>query len=143
MQDRARRFFQRGWCAFDHDPVLAAWVEAVRPVAEATLHDPDLRARWLRCGGTWFAGVNALGNNASGAVPGRDVPPLAGAAVDFIHSRSRSAFPAIPGPGMARAMPPFVFAVTETPRMSMGCAGSSRGGGANSTRPTPSSLASR
>jgi hypothetical protein len=86
MQDRARQFFQRGWCAFDHDPVLAAWVEAVRPVAEATLHDPDLRARWLRCGGTWFAGVNALGNNASGAVPGRDVPPLAGAAVDFIHT---------------------------------------------------------
>jgi hypothetical protein len=86
MQDRARQFFQRGWCAFDHDPVLSAWVEAVRPVAEATLHDPDLRSRWLRCGGTWFAGVNALANDASGAVPDRNVPPLAGVAVDFIHS---------------------------------------------------------
>jgi len=91
MDDReiekcARQFFERGWCAFGHDPVLAAWVEAVRPVAEATLHDPELRSRWLRCGGTWFAGVNALPNDASGAVPGHDVPPLAGAAVAFIRS---------------------------------------------------------
>ncbi len=94
MEDRARQFFERGWCAFDHDPVLAAWVEAVRPVAAATLHDPELRSRWLRCGGTWFAGVNALPNDASGAVPNdasgvvpdRHVPPLAGAAVEFIRS---------------------------------------------------------
>jgi hypothetical protein len=84
MQGRARKFSQRGWCAFDHDPVLAAWVDAVRPVAEATLHDPDLRSQWLRCGDTWFAGVNALPNDSTGAVPGRNVPPLAGAAVDFI-----------------------------------------------------------
>jgi hypothetical protein len=86
MTDRARQFFQRGWCAFDHDPVLADWVAAVRPVAEATLHDPELRSQWLRCGGTWFAGVNALPNDASGAVPGRNVPPLAGMAIDFIGS---------------------------------------------------------
>jgi hypothetical protein len=86
MEDRAPQFFERGWCAFDHDPVLAAWVEAVRPVAAATLHDPELRSRWLRCGGTWFAGVNALPNDASGAVPGRNVPPLAGVAVEFIRS---------------------------------------------------------
>jgi hypothetical protein len=84
IENRARQFFRRGWCAFDHDPVLAAWVEAVRPVAEATLHDPELRSRWLRCGGTWFAGVNALPNDASGAVPDGHVPPLAGVAVDFI-----------------------------------------------------------
>ena len=84
MEARARQFFGRGWCAFDHDPALAAWVEAVRPVAEATLHDPELRSRWLRCGGTWFAGVNALPNDASGAVPEGRVPPLAGMAVDFI-----------------------------------------------------------
>jgi hypothetical protein len=84
MDAKTRQFFQRGWCAFDHDPVLAAWVDAVRPVAEATLHDPELRSRWLRCGGTWFAGVNALANDASSAVPEENVPPLAGTAVDFI-----------------------------------------------------------
>ena len=84
MEDQARQFFRRGWCAFEHDPVLAAWAKAARPAAEATLHDPELRSQWLRCSGTWFAGVNALANDASGAVPDHDVPPLAGAAADFI-----------------------------------------------------------
>ena len=82
--DRARQFFERGWCAFPRDPAIAAWVEAARPVAEETLSDPELRARWLRCGGTWFAGVHALPNDGTGAVPGRGVPPLAGDALDFI-----------------------------------------------------------
>ena len=66
--------------------MLAAWAEAVRPIAAATLHDPELRSRWLRCGGTWFAGVDALPNDGSGAVPERHVPPLAGVAVEFIGS---------------------------------------------------------
>lgn len=86
MEDLARQFFRRGWCAFDHDPALAVWAGAARPAAEATLHDPDLRQSWLRCGGTWFAGVNALPNDATGAVPQADVPPLAGMAVDFVRS---------------------------------------------------------
>jgi hypothetical protein len=86
MKSLAEQFYQRGWCAFDHDPTLAAWGEAVRPVAEATLHDPQFRDRWLRCGGTWFAGVNALPNDNTGAVPGEGVPPLTGTAVDFIAS---------------------------------------------------------
>ncbi|HUF88226.1 MAG TPA: hypothetical protein VMM59_12650 [Thermohalobaculum sp.] len=80
----ARQFFARGWCAFPHDPALAAWAETARPLAEATLDHPDLRTRWLRCGGTWFAGVHALPNDAAGAVPGHGVPPLAGAALEFI-----------------------------------------------------------
>ena len=84
MDSRVAQFFERGWCAFGHDLALADWVEAVRPVAEATLRDPDLRARWLRCGGTWFAGVNALPNDALGAVLEYGVPPLSGAAVEFI-----------------------------------------------------------
>lgn len=84
MTERARQFFERGWCAFPRDPALAAWVAAARPVAEATLSNPELRARWLRCGGTWFAGVHALSNDGSGAVPEAGVPPLAGMAVDFI-----------------------------------------------------------
>lgn len=81
---RTRRFFDKGWCAFGHDPALAEWVSAVRSIAEATQHDPELSRRWLRCGGTWFAGVNALPNDALGAVPGAGVPPLAGNAVRFI-----------------------------------------------------------
>lgn len=84
MDARARQFFAKGWCAFGPDPALAAWAEAARPVAAATLDDPALRASWLRCGGTWFAGVNALPNDAAGAVPEAGVPPLAGTAVAFI-----------------------------------------------------------
>ena len=84
MDDLARTFFARGWCAFPHDAVLAGWVEAVRPAALATRDDPALCAQWLRCGGTWFAGVNALPNDAQGALPDQGVPPLAGQAVDFI-----------------------------------------------------------
>lgn len=83
MDERARQFFERGWCRFGFDPVLAEWAEAARPAAEATMRDPELSARWLRCGGTWFAGVNALPNDSAGAVPGRGVPPLAGQAVAF------------------------------------------------------------
>jgi len=84
MDAPEEQFFARGWCRFPFDPAVAEWAAAARPVAEETLHDPDLRARWLRCGGTWFAGVNALPNDADGAVPGRAVPPLSGAAVDFV-----------------------------------------------------------
>jgi len=79
----AERFFGRGWMRFPHDPGIAQWVAAARPVAEGCLLDPAHRGRWLRCGGTWFAGVNVLPNDAAGAVPDRDVPPLAGAPVDF------------------------------------------------------------
>ena len=82
--DKQQHFFDKGWCAFDPDPVLASWAEAARPLAEATLHDPQMRADWLRCGGTWFAGVNALANDAAGAIPGAGVPPLAGRVVAFI-----------------------------------------------------------
>ncbi|MDT8345659.1 MAG: hypothetical protein RQ752_14640 [Thermohalobaculum sp.] len=81
----ADAFFARGWVAIPHDPVLALWVEAARPVAARLLADPDLRARWLRCGGTWFAGVNVFPNDAAGGVPGTGVPPLGGRAVGFIR----------------------------------------------------------
>jgi len=84
MTERTRQFLARAWCAFPHDPAMAEWAEAARPVAEETLAEPELRARWLRCGGTWFAGVHALPNDGAGAVRDRGVPPLAGAAVDFI-----------------------------------------------------------
>lgn len=72
-------FLQKGWRRFGHDPRLAEWVSAVRPAAEAAVREPE-NAPWLRCGGTWFAGVNALPNDATGAVPGG--PALQGRAVE-------------------------------------------------------------
>lgn len=79
----ARAFFDKGWCRIPHDETLKAWVEQSLPAARAAVCDPA-NAQWLRCGGTWFAGVNVLPNDPSGAVDGG--PSLAGAAIDFIKS---------------------------------------------------------
>lgn len=81
MRNLARQFFTRGWCRFAPDPLLRAWVDAALPAARASVED-SAHARWLRYQGTWFAGVNALPNDARGAVAGSG--PLRGAAVDFI-----------------------------------------------------------
>ncbi|HET7408731.1 MAG TPA: hypothetical protein VFJ13_00890 [Paracoccaceae bacterium] len=83
-QDVAAQFFRAGWVRFPHDPAVAAWAATARPVAEDCIANPQHRARWLRCGGTWFAGVSVFPNDASGAVPGRGVPPLGGAPVRFV-----------------------------------------------------------
>lgn len=75
-------FLERGWCRFPHDPVLTGWVAHARAAARAAVAAPE-NAQWLRCGGTWFAGVNVLQNDGRGALP--DGGPLAGEAVEFIH----------------------------------------------------------
>ena len=81
MRNYARQFFRRGWCRFETDPRLLDWVEATLPAARATLSDPR-HSQWFRYRNTWFAGVNALPNDASGAViEGR---PVGGLPVDFI-----------------------------------------------------------
>ena len=67
-----------GYQVFGPDPEVAEWLETAGPAALACARDPDLRARWLRHGGTWFAGVNVLGNDAAGRVGGA---PLRGAAL--------------------------------------------------------------
>lgn len=78
----ARTFLDRGWCRFASDAVLASWVARTRDTARAAVHAPA-NAKWLRCGGTWFAGVNALPSDASGAV--ENGVPIGGRAVDFVH----------------------------------------------------------
>lgn len=79
-------FFDRGWAVFPHDAAIAHWAAKARPVAERQLHDPRLRALWLRCGGTWFAGVNVFPNDATGAVPGHEIPALDGPVFDAIRT---------------------------------------------------------
>lgn len=74
-------FLRRGWARFPADPEVLAWVAAARGPALATLEAPE-HAAWWRCGGTWFAGVNVLDNDAAGRVAGG--PPLAGAALRFL-----------------------------------------------------------
>ncbi len=82
LSNIAAAFDTKGWCRFPYDPRLAEWVAATLPPARATVTDPAF-AEWHRYGGTWFAGVNALANDATGAVPGG--PPVSGQAVDFIR----------------------------------------------------------
>lgn len=77
-------FFADGYLRFSGDPAMLAWARHARQPAAAAARDPA-HAAWLRCGGTWFVGVDALPNDAAGLVAGG--PPLAGAAMDFIHDR--------------------------------------------------------
>ncbi|MEM7213281.1 MAG: hypothetical protein AAF479_15580 [Pseudomonadota bacterium] len=79
------QFLERGWVTFPHDPALQDWVDAARPVAERLEHDPVLQSQWLRCGDTWFAGVNVFPNDASGAAPADGVPALQGSVFEFIE----------------------------------------------------------
>lgn len=49
-----------GWAKLPYDPQLAAWVKHTRPQAIQAANNPENRTNWLRCQGTWFAGVNVL-----------------------------------------------------------------------------------
>jgi hypothetical protein len=80
-------FFEKGWQKFPSTPDSARWPVHARSLADAIASDPE-NARWLRCGGTWFAGVNALPNGPDGALLGG--PALSGPAVDFIRSELRA-----------------------------------------------------
>lgn len=76
-------FLTDGYLRFAADAASLAWARHARPFAAAAARDPA-QAEWLRCGGTWFVGVDALPNDAQGTVAGG--PPLAGAAVDFLRT---------------------------------------------------------
>jgi len=84
--ERLEQFRTKGWCRFPSDPVLTRWLAATLPAARAAITAPE-NQEWLRYQGTWFAGVNALPNDKTGAVSGG--PPLAGQAVDFIAQELR------------------------------------------------------
>jgi len=84
LQEARLSFFARGWTAFPPDAATRAWATAARDEAARLIADPQHRADWLRCGGTWFAGVNVFPNDTTGAVPAAGVPPLGGAAMAFV-----------------------------------------------------------
>ncbi|MFM8745430.1 MAG: hypothetical protein ACKOED_02005 [Aestuariivirga sp.] len=76
------QLLETGLLRFPADPEMRAWADHAGPVALAATRDPA-NAHWLRCGGTWFVGVDALPNDETGRVAGG--PPLAGAAMDFLR----------------------------------------------------------
>lgn len=70
-------FLDKGWAVFDPDPAVLDWAAYARPFALAAIADPA-NAHWLQCEGTWFVGVDALPNDASGRIGGS--APLMGRA---------------------------------------------------------------
>lgn len=65
------------------DPGLARWARAARDAACRITADPVQRDQWLRHGGTWFVGVDALPNAADGSIDGVPLPrPWAGLLAD-------------------------------------------------------------
>lgn len=77
-------FAAKGWVKFDRDEGTAAWAAHARKIAVPLTKDPRFAGDWLRCGGTWFVGVNLLPNDGQGRLP--DGPPLAGPAIDFLRA---------------------------------------------------------
>ena len=60
-----------GWIKIGPDAGIAAWADAALPLARAALADS---AEPWRCGGTWFAGIDALANADDGSVGGVPLP---------------------------------------------------------------------
>ncbi|WP_439140458.1 hypothetical protein [Roseicyclus sp.] len=73
-------WLDRGFAVFAREDAVADWAQAAIAPALAAIRDPAIRKAWLRHGGTWFAGVDLLENDAAGKVGAG--PPLAGAALD-------------------------------------------------------------
>ena len=68
MPDLAAELADNGFVVFDPDQSVLDWVQAAYPHALKASQDPDQRKDWLRHGGTWFVGVDALENDETGAV---------------------------------------------------------------------------
>jgi len=77
----AKAFLQDGWATIPYDPLLRQWVDQIRPAAINAVKDPD-NGHWMRCQGTWFAGVNVLPNDTTGQVG--QSGPLQGRAVQVL-----------------------------------------------------------
>lgn len=75
-----KALLEKGWVHFAAEPEVARWARSACAVAEARVGDPAERERWLRCGGTWFVGVDTLPNDADGGVA--DSGPLVGHAFE-------------------------------------------------------------
>lgn len=69
-----------GWRRIGPDDGIRAWANAALPIARASI---AASAEVWRCGGTWFTGVDALPNDATGAVGGVALPEAVHAAVPF------------------------------------------------------------
>ncbi len=63
-----RAWPDRGYLRFEWHPETFRWAKAARELARPVARDPEMRATWLQCEGTWFVGVDALPSDRLGAV---------------------------------------------------------------------------
>jgi len=77
-----QHYQQHGWCKFGYDDELYRWVDHVLPYAINCLKTKE-NEQWWRYQRTWFVGVNALPNDASGVVDGG--PKFSGTAQRFMR----------------------------------------------------------
>ncbi len=75
----------KGWTKFRFDNDILHWTTESLPYCRTISEDKNNIKNWMRCGGTWFAGVNIVGNNAKGSVTGG--PILSGQVIDFIDKK--------------------------------------------------------
>jgi hypothetical protein len=61
-----------GWAKLPFDAPIANWVQCAYANAIAAANDPKHHPQWLRAQGTWFVGVDVLGNDPQGAVAGSE-----------------------------------------------------------------------
>ncbi|SFR46964.1 hypothetical protein [Litoreibacter janthinus] len=110
-------FAETGWAKFAYDGATAAWAAHAREVAIPLTQNPQYFDDWLRCGGTWFVGVNLLPNDGQGQLP--DGPVLAGPALDFLRGQNllspldraqiSAIYPGYPQPSLAESAAAFRF----------------------------------
>lgn len=81
VRDAAERLARDGFVTLAWDADTARWAHAARGRAAALVAQPEAQAAWLRCAGTWFAGVDLLDNPGTGAVDG---VPLQGPALSLL-----------------------------------------------------------
>ena len=79
--NHGEQFEDLGWCVIEHDQALQDWTAMVLPAARRIVSDPA-NDQWLRCGGTWYAGVSVLTNSPDGSV--EDGPALPGSTMGIL-----------------------------------------------------------
>ena len=61
-------FDQNSWVVFDQDKAMVDWANEARKSVKKNLSSKVIDKKQLRCGDTWFVGVNFLENNWSGTI---------------------------------------------------------------------------
>ena len=82
LNTQYQHYTDNGFCLFDHDDALFAWVASSLEPARLAVSAKRNR-HWFRHDNTWFVGVNALPNKKTGRIG--NGPALQGGAVDFIQ----------------------------------------------------------